>query len=80
MPDKRVCQASCYEYLCYSGYKVHGSRLNAMKEGLYFFRQIPRSCGFLICQTVLHTKSKEHAMSLWKHEGNRDKIGFNREP
>jgi hypothetical protein len=24
--------------------------------------------------------AKEHAMSLWKHEENPDKIGFNREP
>jgi len=29
---------------------------------------------------VWHTKPKEHAMSLWEHEENPDKIGINREP
>jgi hypothetical protein len=28
----------------------------------------------------LHTKSKEYAISVWKHEENPDRIGINREP
>jgi hypothetical protein len=34
----------------------------------------------LICKTVCHTKAREDATSLWKHEENADKIGINREP
>jgi len=66
----------------YSGYKVHGSgfKVKSDEGRALFFRQTHCSSGFLICQTVLHTKSEEHAMSLWKHEENSDKIGFNREP
>ena len=54
--------------------------LKTMKEGLYSLNKYPVSLVFWYCQTVLHTKTKEHAMSLRNHEENPDKIGINCEP